>query len=109
MAMADRQTRSFCYVDDLIEAMVRLMKTADAFTGPVNVGNPGEFTILELAQEVIRLSGSSSELVFRALPADDPKQRCPDIELARTELGWTPTVQLRDGLMRTIEYFKTIV
>ena len=103
------QTRSFCYVDDLIEAMVRLMQTADAFTGPVNVGNPGEFTMLELAKEVIRLSGSSSELVFRALPADDPKQRCPDIELAKVELGWTPTVQLRDGLMRTIEYFKTIV
>jgi UDP-glucuronate decarboxylase len=103
------QTRSFCYVDDLIEAMVGLMKTDDDFIGPVNVGNPGEFTMLELANEVIRLSGSSSELVFRALPADDPKQRCPDITLIRTELGWTPSVQLRDGLIRTIEYFKTIV
>ena len=103
------QTRSFCYVDDLIEAMVGLMKTDDDFIGPVNVGNPGAFTMLELANEVIRLSGSSSELVFRALPADDPKQRCPDITLIRTELGWTPAVQLRDGLVRTIDYFKTIV
>ena len=103
------QTRSFCYVDDLIEGMVRLMGTPDDFTGPVNVGNPNEFSMLQLAQEVIRLTGSSSELVLRPLPMDDPKQRRPDISLAAQAMGWEPTVQLAAGLGRTIEYFKTVV
>lgn len=99
------QTRSFCYVDDLVEGMVRLMNSRDGLTGPVNVGNPAEFTVLELAETVIRLTGSRSEIVFRDLPADDPTQRRPDISLAREELGWEPRVQLEDGLRRTIEYF----
>jgi UDP-glucuronate decarboxylase len=100
------QTRSFCYVDDLIDAMVRLMDTPHSFTGPVNVGNPNEFTMLELAQQVIALTGSSSELVFEELPFDDPKQRQPDITQARAELGWEPKVQVADGLTRTIDYFR---
>jgi UDP-glucuronate decarboxylase len=101
------QTRSFCYVDDLIEAMLRMMATDDAFTGPVNVGNPNEFTMLELAEKVIALTGSASKLVFRPLPSDDPKQRQPDIALARKALnGWEPTVALDDGLARTIAYFR---
>lgn len=102
------QTRSFCYVDDLIEGMVRVMNSRDGFTGPVNVGNPGEFTILELAQEVIRLTGSRSRIVYEDLPADDPTQRKPDISLAKAELGWEPRVRLEDGLMRTIEYFRQL-
>jgi UDP-glucuronate decarboxylase len=102
------QTRSFCYVDDLIEAMVRMMNTADDFTGPVNIGNPREFTILELAQQVIALTGSRSRLVFRPLPHDDPRQRQPDIGTARDALGWSPTVELREGLERTIRYFKSL-
>jgi UDP-glucuronate decarboxylase len=101
-----RQTRSFCYVDDLVEAMIRVMGTEDDFTGPINIGNPREFTILELAQEVIRLTGSRSRLVFRPLPSDDPRQRQPDIALARETLGWAPTIELRDGLERTIHYFR---
>jgi UDP-glucuronate decarboxylase len=100
------QTRSFCYVDDLTDAMVRLMDTPHSFTGPVNVGNPNEFTMLELAQQVIALTGSSSELVFKELPFDDPKQRQPDITQARAELGWEPKVQLAEGLTRTIDYFR---
>lgn len=103
------QTRSFCYVDDLIEATVRLMATARGFTGPVNLGNPTEFTILQLAQLVLQLTGSSSSLVFRELPSDDPKQRQPDITLARTELGWEPKVQLEEGLRRTIDYFGRVL
>jgi UDP-glucuronate decarboxylase len=103
------QTRSFCYVDDLIEAMVRLMDTPDEFTGPVNCGNPGEFTMLELAKKTIELAGSKSEIVFRPLPSDDPKQRQPDISLARKILKWGPKVQLAEGLGRTIEYFKTLL
>ena len=102
------QTRSFCYVDDLIEGVVRVMNSRDGFTGPVNVGNPGEFTILELAQEVIRLTGSRSRIVYEDLPADDPTQRKPDISLAKAELGWEPRVRLEDGLMRTIEYFRQL-
>ena len=104
---AGNQTRSFCFVDDLIEALVRLMETQDDFTGPVNVGNPTEFTILELASKVIALTNSKSEIVFAPLPSDDPVQRQPDISLARTKLNWEPEVQLNEGLIRTIEYFKT--
>ena len=104
-----QQTRSFCYVDDLIEAMVRLMDTPHSFTGPVNVGNPHEFTMLELAQLVLELTGSSSELIFKDLPSDDPRQRQPDISLAQRELGWGPGVELRAGLERTVEYFRTVV
>ena len=100
------QTRSFCYVDDLIEGMVRLMNSRDGFTGPVNVGNPGEFTIKELAEIVIRLTGSNSELIYQELPEDDPKQRKPNIELAKKELGWGPSVILEEGLRKTIDYFK---
>jgi UDP-glucuronate decarboxylase len=103
------QTRSFCYVDDLIEGMVRLMGSRDGFTGPVNVGNPGEFTMIELAEAVIRLTGSKSKLVYQPLPQDDPLQRQPDITLAKKELGWEPTIALEEGLKKTIEYFKTIV
>ena len=100
------QTRSFCYVDDLIEGMVRLMNSRDGFTGPVNVGNPGEFAIKELAEIVIRLTGSSSKLIYQELPEDDPKQRKPNIELAKKELGWEPFVMLEEGLQNTIDYFK---
>lgn len=101
------QTRSFQYVDDLVEAMVRMMATDDSFTGPVNTGNPGEFTMLELAEKVIELTGSKSRIVFRPLPGDDPKQRKPDITLAKEKLGgWEPKVQLEEGLIKTIEYFK---
>lgn len=100
-----QQTRSFCYVDDLIEGFVRLMSTEPEFTGPVNLGNPGEFSIRELAEEIIALTGSASTLVFRPLPADDPLQRQPDISVARQKLGWTPGVPLRDGLKKTIAYF----
>lgn len=101
------QTRSFCYVDDLIEGMYRLMNTED-FTGPVNIGNPGEFTMLELAKKVIELTGSSSKLVYRPLPSDDPLQRKPVIELAKEKLNWAPTIMLEEGLKKTIEYFKSI-
>jgi len=100
------QTRSFCYVDDLIEAMIRMMATSDGFTGPINIGNPQEFTIRELAEQVIRLTGSQSRLTFKPLPADDPKQRRPDIGLAKETLGWSPTIDLAEGLERTIKYFR---
>ncbi len=103
------QTRSFCYVDDLIDAMVLAMGTGPDFTGPVNIGNPGEFTIMELAERVIRLSGSRSRLVFYPLPADDPKQRQPDISLARSAFGWSPKVNLEDGLKETITYFRKLL
>jgi len=99
------QTRSFCYVDDLIEGLVRMMKTPDDFIGPVNVGNPFEFSILELAQLVIELTKSKSKIVFQPLPSDDPMQRKPDIDLAKSTLGWEPKIQLREGLIKTIEYF----
>lgn len=99
------QSRSFCYVDDLIEVFVRLMDSDDSFTGPVNTGNPGEFTILELAKNVIDLVGAKSEIIFEPLPSDDPRQRQPDITLAKEKLGWEPTVNLRDGLVKTIAYF----
>jgi UDP-glucuronate decarboxylase len=103
------QTRSFCYVDDMIDAFVRLMNAPDEVTGPVNLGNPGEFTIHELAQKVIDLTGSKSELVFRPLPSDDPTQRCPDISQAREKLGWQPLVGLDDGLRKTIAYFDNLL
>lgn len=103
------QTRSFCYVDDLLEGMVRLMNTGDEFIGPINVGNPGEFTILELAEKVIRLTGSHSRLIFMPLPEDDPMQRQPDITLAKKILGWEPKITLEEGLQKTISYFRTVV
>ncbi|NSL53761.1 UDP-glucuronic acid decarboxylase family protein [Uliginosibacterium aquaticum] len=103
------QTRSFCYVDDLIEGMIRLMNTPADFTGPVNIGNPGEFTMLQLAERVIALTGSKSELVFHPLPQDDPKQRRPDISLAREVLDWQPTIALEQGLQKTIDYFAKVV
>ena len=103
------QTRSFCYVDDLIEGMLRLMDSPDEITGPINIGNPGEFTMIQLAEAVLKLTGSKSKLVRLPLPADDPKQRQPDITRARSILGWEPKVQLEDGLKETISYFRTIV
>jgi len=104
------QTRSFQYVDDLIEGMMRMMKTGDEITGPVNIGNPREFTILELAERIIELTGSSSKIVYRELPLDDPAQRQPDISLAQKVLdGWIPKVNLEDGLIRTIEYFRNTI
>ena len=99
------QTRSFCYVDDLIDGMVRMMETED-FTGPVNLGNPGEFTMLELAKKVIALTGSSSKIVHKPLPSDDPLQRRPVIDLAKEQLGWEPTIHLEEGLKKTIAYFR---
>ncbi len=102
------QTRSFCYVDDLLEGMIRLMNSREDFTGPVNVGNPNEFTIRELAEMVIELTGSKSKIIYEALPSDDPMQRQPDISLAKKELGWEPKIQLREGLTKTIGYFKSI-
>ena len=101
-----QQTRSFCYVDDLVEAMIRIMDTGDDFTGPVNIGNPGEFTMLELARQIILLTGSKSQLVFQPLPADDPKQRQPNIALAQSKLNWQPTIGLEQGLEKTIDYFR---
>ncbi len=103
------QTRSFCYVDDLVDAMIRMMGSDADFTGPVNIGNPSEFTMLELAEQVLRLTGSKSKIVFEPLPQDDPKQRQPDIALAKSRLGWSPSVCLEDGLKETIRYFKEIV
>lgn len=103
------QTRSFCYVDELVDALVRLMATRDDFTGPVNLGNPMEFTILELARKIIELTGSRSEIVFKPLPSDDPRQRRPDITLARKALGWNPMLPLEQGLLRTINYFRSIL
>lgn len=103
-----KQTRSFQYIDDLIEGMVRMMDTEDDFTGPINIGNPNEFPVLELAERVIRMTGSTSKIVFKPLPTDDPKQRQPDIKLAKEKLGWQPTVELEDGLKRMIEYFKNV-
>jgi UDP-glucuronate decarboxylase len=99
------QTRSFCYVDDLIDGLVRLMAAPDEVTGPVNIGNPGEFTILQLAEKVVAKTGSKSKIIFNSLPQDDPKQRCPDIRFAQKALGWRPTIELDEGLDRTISYF----
>ncbi|MCB5200641.1 SDR family oxidoreductase [Loktanella sp. TSTF-M6] len=102
-----QQTRSFCYVDDLVEGFIRLMDTGPDVTGPMNLGNPGEFTMLELAEQVLALTGSKSKLEFMDLPQDDPKQRRPDITLAKTTLDWDPEVKLTEGLRRTVDYFKT--
>ena len=103
------QTRSFCYVDDLIDAMMLMMDTPEGFTGPVNIGNPGEFTMLELAELVIKLTGARSRLEFQPLPQDDPRQRKPDISLAGEKLGWQPKVPLEEGIRRTIEYFRQLL
>lgn len=104
------QTRSFQYVDDLVEGMLRMMNTREDFTGPVNIGNPNEFTIRELAEQIIELTGTKSKIIFEKLPSDDPMQRQPDISLARKELGgWEPKIQLEEGLKKTIEYFKQMV
>ena len=102
------QTRSFCYVDDLIDAFLAMMDK-DGITGPMNLGNPGEFTIKELAEKVIDLTGSKSKLTFKELPTDDPMQRCPDIAQAKSELGWEPKVKLEDGLVKTIAYFESLM
>ncbi|HEY3798766.1 MAG TPA: UDP-glucuronic acid decarboxylase family protein [Caulobacteraceae bacterium] len=104
-----QQTRSFCYVDDLVEAILRLMATGDEITGPINIGNPGEFTIRQLAERVIALTGSSSQIVYKPLPSDDPKQRQPNIGKAKEVLGWAPTIQLDEGLTKTITYFDALL
>jgi len=103
------QTRSFQYVDDLVEGMIRMMATGDDFIGPVNIGNPHEFTIRQLAEKVIALTGSSSKITYKDLPHDDPKQRKPDITLAQKKLDWNPTIQLEEGLLKTIKYFESIL
>jgi len=104
-----KQTRSFCYVNDLVDAMVAMMNTEQGFNGPVNLGNPAEFTILELAEKVLSLTDSASKLTFRPLPQDDPKQRRPDITLAKLKLGWEPQISLENGLKQTITYFRRIL
>ena len=103
------QTRSFCYVDDMVNALVGLMNTSDNFTGPMNLGNPDEFTILELAKLILELTNSNSKIVFKPLPQDDPIRRQPDISLAKEKLGWTPRIKLREGLVKTIEYFDKLI
>ena len=104
-----QQTRSFCYVDDMIEGLMRMMAKSDEFTGPVNLGNPGEYTILELAEEIIRLTASSSKIIFEPLPQDDPLRRKPDISLAERELDWRPAIDLETGLKKSIEYFRRLL
>jgi len=104
-----KQTRSFCYVDDQIDAWIRFMDMQDNFTGPINIGNPDEITILELAERIIELTGSGSKLVHKPLPSDDPKQRCPDITLAKDKLNWKPKISLEEGLKKTIDYFKLLL
>jgi UDP-glucuronate decarboxylase len=103
------QTRSFCYVDDLVDGLIRLMNSGDEVTGPINLGNPVEFTMRQLAELVLELTGGKSGLVHRPLPSDDPRQRQPDITLAKQHLDWTPTAPLKVGLMRTIEYFDALL
>ena len=104
-----QQTRSFCYVDDLIDAMIKMMNSEKGFTGPVNIGNPGEFTMLQLAEMVLTLSNSKSKIIYQPLPSDDPKQRQPNIDLVKDKLGWQPKVELKDGLRETIAYFKKMI
>jgi UDP-glucuronate decarboxylase len=104
-----KQTRSFCYVDDLVDGLIRLMDSADDVTGPINLGNPGEFTMLELAEKVLALSGGAGGIEHQALPQDDPVRRKPDIGLAERELGWQPTVDLGTGLARTVDYFRELL
>jgi UDP-glucuronate decarboxylase len=101
-----KQTRSFCYVDDLIEGLIAMMNSKDTFLGPVNLGNPSEFSIIQLAEKIIKLTNSSSKIIFKELPQDDPMQRKPTIDLAKQKLNWEPTIELEDGLFKTIEYFK---
>ncbi|MEY3058168.1 MAG: hypothetical protein RI941_892 [Pseudomonadota bacterium] len=103
------QTRSFCYVDDLVDAMVKMMNSEKGFTGPVNIGNPGEFTMLQLAEMVLTLSNSKSKIIYQPLPSDDPKQRQPNIDLAKDKLAWQPKVEMKDGLRETIAYFKKMI
>ena len=103
------QTRSFQYVDDLVEGMIKMMSSSENFTGPVNIGNPDEFTILELAKKVIKLTGSKSKIIYQPLPSDDPMMRKPDIELAKIKLDWEPTISLDEGLIKTISFFKEII
>jgi UDP-glucuronate decarboxylase len=103
------QTRSFCYVDDLVDAMVKMMNSEKGFTGPVNIGNPGEFTMLQLAEMVLKLSNSKSKIIYQPLPSNDPKQRQPNIDLAKDKLAWQPKVELKDGLRETIAYFKKMI
>ena len=103
------QTRSFCYVDDLVECMIRFMASPDDFVGPMNMGNPGEFTIRELAEKVVEMTGSKSVISYEPLPGDDPKQRRPDITLAQEKLGWEPKVALEQGLVKTIAYFEQLL
>jgi UDP-glucuronate decarboxylase len=103
------QTRSFCYVDDLVEVIVRMMDSAADLTGPVNIGNPGEYSMLQLAETVLRLTQSKSKLIFKPLPSDDPKQRRPDISIVKSKLGWEPKVSLEDGLAPTIAYFRQLI
>ncbi len=104
-----KQTRSFCFVDDLIEAMLLIMNTGDDFTGPVNIGNPDEFTIQEIAKKIIKLTNSSSQIVFKPLPENDPKQRKPDISVAKEKISWEPKIGLTKGLKQTINYFENIL
>jgi len=104
-----QQTRSFQYVDDLVEGMIKMMDSEDSLIGPINIGNPDEFTILELAEKVIKLTGSKSKIIYKPLPSDDPMMRKPDITLAKKNLDWAPNVKLDEGLIKTIEYFKTII
>ena len=103
------QTRSFCYVDDLVEVIVRMMASDADLTGPVNIGNPGEYSMLQLAETILRMTGSTSKLIFKPLPSDDPKQRRPDISIAKSKLGWEPKVSLEDGLAPTIAYFRQLI
>jgi UDP-glucuronate decarboxylase len=103
------QTRSFCYVDDLVDGIMKMMATEDEIVGPINLGNPNEFTIMELAEKVIKLTGSTSKILQMPLPQDDPKQRQPDISVAKSQLNWEPTIQLEGGLLKSIEYFKTTI
>lgn len=103
------QTRSFQYIDDLVEGIIRMMNTDDCFVGPVNIGNPREFTIAELAEKVLEMTGSRSKIVYKALPYDDPRKRKPDISLAKEKLDWEPTIRLEEGLVKTIEYFKSVL
>ena len=104
-----QQSRSFCYVDEMVDAFIRLMATDRDFIGPVNLGNPGEFTIRELAEKTLKMVGSKSKLINEPLPEDDPRQRQPDISLAKEKLGWEPVIKLDEGLSKTIEYFKSVV
>ena len=102
------QSRSFCYVDDLVDGLIRLMNSKEEITGPINLGNPGEFTIKELAEKVIKMIGTDAKIIYQPLPEDDPTQRQPDITLAQTELGWNPGISLDEGLKPTIAYFRSL-